>query len=1097
MVAQTLLAEREYAVRDLEKKLVAREIEAEKLAMVAARTDNAVILTDAEGRIQWVNDGFTRLSGFSLDDAKGRSPGSLLQGPQTDASTVKMMRESIRRGEGFKTEVLNYHKHGHKYWIQIEAQPVRDAQGRLINFMAIESDITQRIRIDQRRAVQYEIARLLAGSDDLISVLSRCLQSIACGLGWKYAGLWRWDESINRLRCEQTWQEPPAEYAVFADASRACVRQPDEGLIGRVWSSGLPEWVSDTSISETFIRKPFACAAGLRTAMAFPCRADDGTLAVMDFLGNEVEAPDQDLLRLATALGNQIGQFIIRKQAEQEVEEQRDFAVQVMNLMGQGLTITDRLGNVVFSNAALGRLVGITDNLLTGHSLTDFAHVDDLPILNGVRKRNLAGESTSTPLRLLKKDGSLANALITGVPRWQDNVVSGVIETITDLTEQRQNELALQEASAAAESANRAKSEFLAMMSHEIRTPMNGIIGMSGLLLSSDIPPQQREMIEAIRSSGEALMAIIEDILDFSKIEARKMDLFIEDFCLDTILDNIIDLLGHKAQQKGLTFAVIVSPEIPPRFAADSSRIRQILLNLIGNAIKFTAHGEVVLEIRRNNAATGIEFSVRDTGIGIRADQLNRLFRPFSQADASTTRRFGGSGLGLVICQRLLELMGSSLEVATQPGQGSTFSFVLPMETAAAWHPPLLNSNSILVGDGNPSVCRCLDSILKAEGWNPTWAETETQWADLLISRHWDAALIDRNWYGEIAMDAVHQLQGGNKEHPTKIALTGALTDSLRFSRKVSSIDGFISKPIRRTSIRQWLANDRVTTSKGLDAQLHNESRQPKRQLRVLVAEDNNINRRLAVFMLETLGHSFALAANGREAVEATIEGDFDVILMDCHMPELDGYDAAREIRKWEAGHPSKKPVRIIALTAAALPGVRERCLEAGMNGYLVKPVDMSELRRNLDASDNLSDEPARLAAVGSDQLSVRNALETLAGDLGREEVALLVQESLQEIPRQIADLGMAITKYPLDKVASVAHSLAGSCLPLGLVTLGTMARDLENRALQGEAIELARIAANILITFNDISPELSKIADELGDPEKISDQSHLEIGQN
>ncbi len=1097
MVAQSLLAEREYAVRELERKLVAREIEAEKLAMVAARTDNAVILTDAEGRVEWVNDGFTRLSGYSLDEAKGRTPGSLLRGPQTDPYTINMMRDRVRLGEGFKTEVLNYHKTGRKYWVQIEAQPVRDGQGRLTNFMAIESDVTERIRIDQRRGVQYEIARLLAGSDGLMTVLSRCLRSIARGLGWKYAGLWRWDDTAQRLKCEQTWHEPTAEYAAFAEGSRRCVREPGEGLIGQVWSSGLPEWVSDASISATFRRNALAGAAGLRTAMAFPCRADEMTLAVMDFLGNEVEAPDHDLLRLATALGNQIGQFIIRKQAEQEVEEQRDFAVQVMNLMGQGLTITDRSGAVVFSNAALGRLVGITDSLLTGHSLTEFAQKDDLPILNEVRKRNLSGESTSIPLRLLRSDGSVASALITGVPRWQDNVVSGVIETITDLTEQRRHELALQEASEAAESANRAKSEFLAMMSHEIRTPMNGIIGMSSLLLSSEMPPQQREMIEAIRSSGEALMAIIEDILDFSKIEARKMDLLIEDFCLDTILDNIIDLLGHKAQQKGLNFTVIVSAEVPFRFAADSSRIRQVLLNLIGNAIKFTAHGEVVLEIRRDDAAKGIEFSVRDTGIGIRPDQLHRLFRPFSQADASTTRRFGGSGLGLVICQRLLELMDSTLVVATTPGEGSTFTFVLPLEGAADWAPPLMGNKHILVGEGIPSVRRCIGAILKSEGWKTTWAETETEWAETLLSRHWDAALIDRNWYGETAMEAVNQRHVESAGSVTKVALTGALTDSLRFSRKVSAIDGFISKPIRRTSVRQWLSQERAATPGGLEAQFHKESRQSKHRLRVLVAEDNNINRRLAVFMLEALGHRFALAANGREAVEAAIASEFDVILMDCHMPELDGYDAAREIRKWEANHPSKRAVRIIALTAAALPGVRERCLEAGMNGYLVKPVDMSDLQKTLEARDNSGDDTISPKMEKSDQLTVRQALETLAADLGRGEVAVLIQESLQEIPRQIAELGKAINDENLEKIARLAHSLAGSCLPLGLMRVGTLARELEHRALQGEGAELARIAGTIATAFADISSEMSKIADEFGRSVTVLDNVPHELGRH
>lgn len=1093
MVAQTLLAEREQALREMEAKLVAREVEAQKLAMVAARTDNAVILTDASGRIEWVNDGFTRLSGYSYEEAKGRTPGSLLQGGLTDRQTVDMMRKRVQLGEGFKAEILNYHRTGRKYWVQIEAQPVRNERGLLTNFMAIESDITERIRMDQRQSVQYEIARLLAGSDGLNTVLSQALRAIARGLGWKYAGLWRWDEGSQRLRCEQSWFDSTLELEPFVEASRACAFEPGEALIGRVWSSGLPEWIPDASHSDIFKRMEIAATSGLKCAMAFPCRADELTLAVMDFMRDEVEEPDEDLMRLAIALGNQIGQFIIRKQAEQEIEEQRDFAVQVMNLMGQGLTITDRTGNVVFSNAALGRMVGITGSVLTGHSLTEFAVAEDLPTLNAIRDRNLAGESTSIPLRLLRSDGSVATALVTGVPRWQDNVISGVIETITDLTEQRRHELALQQAREAAESANRAKSEFLAMMSHEIRTPMNGIIGMSSLLLSSNLPPQQLEMIEAIRSSGEALMAIIEDILDFSKIEARKMELLIEEFFLDTILDNIIDLLGHKAQQKGLNLVVIVAPEIPLRFAADSSRIRQILLNLIGNAIKFTAHGEVVLEIKRDEASVGIEFSVRDTGIGIRPDQLHRLFRPFSQADASTTRRYGGSGLGLVICQRLLELMGSTLVVSTAPGQGSTFSFILPLNGAGAWTAPIPRELFILVGEGNPSARKGIDAILKSEGWRATWAQTEAEWANLLAARHWDAALIDRNWFGETAMDAVGELHAKSDAPSTKIALSGALTDSLRFSRRFSAIDGFISKPIRRTSVRLWLAQDRAATPGILGAPGHQDIQKSKRRLRVLVAEDNNINRRLAVFMLEALGHEFALAANGREAVDAAIAGDFDVILMDCHMPELNGYDAAREIRKWEADHEPKKSVRIIALTAAALPGVREDCLKAGMDGYLVKPVDMNELQKTLELPDGIAIEPMEPTERIDDRLTVRQALESLAKDIGREDVAGLIQESVEEIPRQIAELAQAIQREPREKVARYAHTLAGSCLPLGLIRIGTLARELENLAPQGKADDLTRLAETIAAGFADIIAELSKVAEELRLPATTSD--HPESG--
>jgi PAS domain S-box-containing protein len=1080
MMAQTLLAEREEALKELETRLIAREAEAVKLAMVAARTDNAVVLTDPQGRIEWVNEGFTRLSGYTFEEARGRTPGSLLQGPGTDRFTVEMMRERIRRGEGFKTEVLNYHRCGRKYWVQVETQPVRDANGQLINFMAIESDITHRVHIDQRRSTQYEVARLLAGSDGLTTVVGRCLRAISRGLGWRFACFWRWEARTERLRLDQCWHQPEMHVGNFADVCRQLSFGPDEALPGQVWRSGLPEWVPDFTMDGDARRRASATSAGLHSVLAFPCRADELTLGIMEFFGSEVESPDQDLLRLGTALGNQIGQFIIQKQAEVDVQSQRDFAVQVMNLMGQALTITDASGDLVFSNAAFGRLVGLSADQLGGRSLTEFTVAEDVPTLRGARTRNLLGETTSLPLRLHHADGTIINAWVTGVPRRQDDFVTGIIESITDLTAQRRHEAILESAREAAEAASRAKSDFLAMMSHEIRTPMNGIIGMSGLLLTSPMPPQQREMIDAIRSSGEALMAIIEDVLDFSKIEAQKLDLLAEEFALDTILENVIDLLGHKAQQKGLTFAVIVAAEVPARLTADSSRIRQILLNLVGNAIKFTEHGEVLLEVRPDSAGRGVEFSVRDTGIGIRPDQLQRLFRPFSQADASTTRRYGGSGLGLVICQRLLELMDSRLDVASTEGEGSTFSFVIPQEGATRWSAPATRDRKILVGEGHPDARRSIATALASEGWQFEMVASELEWARRLESGGFDAALIDRNWFGSMAMEIVARLKGPGPTVRPRVALTGGLTDSLRASGNLTHIDGFIGKPLRRSNLRNWLENRETSNSGSLASHFGDSPAPPRRRLNILVAEDNNINRRLAVFMLETLGHRFALAANGREAVAAAMQGDFDVILMDCHMPEIDGYEAAQMIRRWEVETHRSPIVRIVALTAAALPGERERCLACGMNHYLVKPVGLEELKSAIECDDEAPAPDSDSLQREDENRHLRTTVLNLGNDLGCEEVAALIQDFLTEIPGRVAELKELVDRQEREGIRRQAHGLVGSCLPLGLRRVGELARELEQHAGIGTPSDQVRLASAIATAFAEYSPTLGQVADEL-----------------
>ncbi len=1080
MMAQTLLAERETSLKELEAQLIAREAEAHKLSMVAARTDNAVVLTDPQGRIEWINEGFTRLSGYSFEEVRGRTPGSILQGPNTDRFTADMIRERIRRGEGFKTEILNYHRCGRKYWVQIETQPVRDTDGRLINFMAIESDITHRVHIDQRRSTQYEVARILAGPDGLTTVIGRCLRAVTRGLGWRFACFWRWESRTERLRMEQCWHQPEMHIGNFAETCRNLSFGPEEALPGKVWKSGLPEWVSNFAAEGDAKRRASATSAGLHSVLAFPCRADELTLGVMEFFGSEIENPNQDLLRLGTALGNQIGQFIIRKQAEVDIQAQRDFAVQVMNLMGQALTITDATGELVFSNAAFGRLVGLSIDQLGGRSLGEFTVAEDVPILHGARVRNLSGETTNLPLRLHHADGHIINAWVTGVPRRQDDFVTGIIESITDLTEQRRHEAILQSARESAEAASRAKSEFLAMMSHEIRTPMNGIIGMSGLLLTSPMPPQQREMIDAIRSSGEALMAIIEDILDFSKIEARKLDLLTEEFALDTILENVVDLLGHKAQQKGLTLAVIVAAEIPARLTADSSRIRQILLNLVGNSIKFTEHGEVVLEVRPDSAGRGVEFSVRDTGIGIRPDQLQRLFRPFSQADASTTRRYGGSGLGLVICQRLLELMDSRLDVASTAGEGSTFSFILPQEGAARWCPPAIGDRRILVGEGHPETRRSIAAALRSEGCQFEMCDSELEWARHLESGRFDAALIDRNWFGSMATEIVAKLYGSYSPNRPRVALTGGLTDSLRSSGNLTHIDGFIGKPLRRSNLRSWLENRETEKFNSPASKLRNTLPPPSRRLHVLVAEDNNINRRLAVFMLETLGHHFALAANGREAVAAAMQGNFDVILMDCHMPEIDGYEAAQIIRKWEVEANRTQSVRIVALTAAALPGERERCLACGMNHYLVKPVGLNELKSAIEADEAVPPPDFDSNRREDEIRHLRTTVESLGNDLGREEVSALIHDFLAELPGKVAELKELVDRQENEGIRRQAHGLVGSCLPLGLRRVGELARELEQRAETGSRTDHVRLALAIATAFAEFSPTLGQLADEL-----------------
>ena len=799
---------------------------------------------------------------------------------------------------------------------------------------------------------------------------------------------------------------------------------------------------------------------------------------------------------------------------EQRLRETERFFRSVLELAPDGLMVIDAKGTIQLANAQSERLFGYTRAELVGKPVEMLVPAD-------VRGRHpqLREEFHRAPssramgsgreLRGQRKDGSLFPVEI-GLSPLPDRQGEGpqVAVSIRDVTERKEHEDQLKQAKAKAEEATEMKSLFLANMSHEIRTPMNAIIGLSHLALKTPLNPKQRDYVAKVHNAGTSLLAVINDILDFSKIEAGRLDLESTIVSLDEVIGSVTTLTAQKAHEKGLEFLAHVAPGIPEHLLGDPLRLGQVLTNLVNNAVKFTEKGEIRLDIalqERTGEKVELQCSVRDTGMGMTPEQSAKLFQPFTQADMSTTRKHNGTGLGLTICRRLVELMGGKIWLESTPGEGSTFHFTVWLGVGKAGAGKVLPARlallRVLVADDNPAAREVLQEPLKEivlqvdEVGSGKEAVAAVKQRD--ASEPYDLVFMDWKMPGLDGLSASRQIRGdASLAHPPAIVLVTAFgREEIREDAERLELDGFLVKPVTKSMLVDVLVNvfaeageaAAAGSDAGKDARLHGA--------RILLTEDNEINQQIATELLEGAGAQVQVARNGREAVEALTGGPqpppVDVVLMDLQMPVMDGYQATARIR----ADARLRALPIIAMTAHATVEERERCLAAGMNDHVSKPIDPSVL---LGTVAKHFQGPGRGAEHGpvhgaehddGNGLDVADGLARVGGN--RELYQRLLAQFVEKQGRTVEEVADALTRGDAALAERLAHTLKGVAGNLGAKAVHAAAGALEKRireragaaAIEGAQRDVAAALAPLLAKLQAVASPAATGARKIAPP--------------
>ncbi|MFK8110901.1 MAG: PAS domain-containing protein [Rubripirellula sp.] len=762
-----------------------------------------------------------------------------------------------------------------------------------------------------------------------------------------------------------------------------------------------------------------------------------------------------------------------QKQAEVELAQERDLLKTIIDNVPDLIYVKDRAGRFVTANAALLDLLQLSNaDGLVGKTDYDFSppdlacnYVADDQIVMRSREPLMDREESH-----LTEDGQQIWLLTTKVPLYSnEDEVIGVVGIGHDITARKKADEEIIAAKEVADRANQAKSDFLANMSHEIRTPLNAVIGMTDLVLDTSLDSSQRNFLTMVQDAGESLLSVINDVLDFSKIEAGKLDIDSRRFDIHKILGDTMKTLGVKAHAKGLELALRIAPDVPKFAVGDLGRIRQVVVNLVGNAVKFTEHGEVIVEVVRVPSAQSlvvIEIGVRDTGIGIPPEKCTSIFNEFEQADTSTTREFGGTGLGLAIATRLVRLMGGDISVTSEVGAGSEFRFHVQLGWAEEENENresgvvVVGGTRVLVVDDNETNCLILEELLTNWGMYPTvslsgaTALTQIQRAEER-GEPFDLIVTDVNMPQMSGYEFVEKVRARLDvvEIPVVVLTSGGRDGDLQTRDKLNVVRQLM-KPVKQSELFDAVVESLGGKSSGDATRPPEGDAYAVNPLRILLAEDNTVNQRLAIGVLKKDGHEVTVANNGEEAVETLRRQAFDLVLMDVQMPVMDGLEATREIRQLESERGGHVP--IVAMTAHAMKGDRAKCLDAGMDEYIAKPIRVAVLREKL--ANVFQDQPVERESVKQMDhatLPASRAYEddcaidwehahcTVGGDSGL--LSELLGVYLGESSQLMRQLELAGKKGDLQTLKRAAHTLKGASLSVGAVQTSELASALES----------------------------------------------------